>query len=230
MDGLLVDSEPLWSIAERELFDRWGLTFTAAHKAAIAGQRMDTAVAAMIGFGAPGSRDETVESVSCWLLERMRGLYATELPVLPGVLDLLGEAAQAGVPQALVSSSYRVLVDVVLAAVPGHPFAVSVAGDEVTHGKPHPEPYLTGARLLGVDPRACVALEDSASGARAGAAAGCRIVYCPSVAGSLEPEPGWLATRSLADLRLDDLRARTLTGPPRPAGRRALPGGPRPNR
>ena len=82
---------------------------------------------------------------------------------------------------ALVSSSYRVLVDAVLTH--GFAFDVTLAGDEVVHGKPDPEPYLTAARLLGVDPTRCVVLEDSGAGVRSGLAAGCAVVAVPSVAG-----------------------------------------------
>lgn len=147
-----------------------------------------------------------------FLLARMRELYAGGPPLRPGAADLLSALAAAGVPTALVSSSYRVLVDAALrglaAAAPGHRFAVTVAGDEVTHGKPAPEPYLRAAAALGADPGRCVVLEDSAAGVAAGAAAGCVCVYVPDPAtpqpdralpayrrASLaEVTPGWLAS------------------------------------
>lgn len=208
MDGLLVDSEPLWTVAERELFAGWGLEFTPAAKAAIVGLRMDAAVRVLLDLAGSPAAGETPASVADRLLRRMAELFRADLPLLPGVLDLLTAARAAGVPQALVSSSYRLLVDAVLAAVPGHPFAVAVAGDEVRHGKPHPEPYLTAAARLGVDPARCVVLEDTAAGARAGTAAGARVVYCPSVAGAGAPEPGWWAVRSLAEVSLARLGER----------------------
>ena len=72
-------------------------------------------------------------------------LYATSVTVLPGRARAAGTPSRgAGIPQALVSSSYRALVDSVLAHGFG-PFALTLAGDEVVHGKPHPEPYLTAA-------------------------------------------------------------------------------------
>ena len=98
-------------------------------------------------------------------------LFATSLQAMPGAVELLAALHADGVPQALVSSSYRVLVDAVLAV--GHgPFAVTVAGDEVGDGKPHPEPYLTAATRLGVPPEACVAIEDSPTGVASAVAAG----------------------------------------------------------
>ena len=95
----------------------------------------------------------------------------------------------AGIPQALVSSSYRPLVDSVLAHGFG-PFALTLAGDEVVHGKPHPEPYLTAATRLGVDPHHCVVLEDSGAGVLSAEGAGCAAVAVPSVEGvSFVPGP-----------------------------------------
>lgn len=197
MDGLLVDSEPIWTVAERELFARWDLEFTPVMKAAIVGNRMDVAVPTMISLAGPAARDADVGEVSAWLLARMTELFAEKIPLRPGARALLDDLRTAGVPQALVSSSYRVLVDAVLAGIPGHPFAASVAGDEVAHGKPDPEPYLTAARNLDVDPTTCVVLEDTPTGCRAGIAAGCRVVYSPSVAGTGAAEPGWRAAGSL---------------------------------
>ena len=206
MDGLLVDSEPVWTVAERELFASWGVGFTPEMKSAMVGLRMDAAVPVMIGLGAPGSAGATADEVSQWLLRRMAELFAADLPLLPGVLDLLSAAHRAGIPQALVSSSYRLLVDAALAGVPGHPFTVAVAGDEVMHGKPDPESYLLAASRLGVNPRQCIVLEDTPTGARAGAAAGATVVYCPSVEGAGEAEQGWHRVPSLARVSLANLR------------------------
>lgn len=206
MDGLLVDSEPVWTVAERELFASWGMAFTPSMKAAVVGRRMDASVQLMIELGAPGSDGATAAAVADRLLHRMAEMFAEDLPLLPGVTDLLAAAHAAGIPQALVSASYRLLVDAVLAGLPGEPFDVAVAGDEVTHGKPHPEAYLTAAARLGVDAHDCIVLEDTPTGARAGAAAGAAVVYCPSVPSAGAPEPGWHAVPTLAAVGLDDLR------------------------
>ena len=182
MDGLLVDSEPLWTVAEIALAEELGGTWSDQLKAAIAGTRLDVAVPAILEHYGRDTDPGTVAWASQFLLERMVALYGENPPLLPGVLDLLAAVTAAGIPQALVSSSYRVLVDAVLAHGYG-PFALTVSGDEVRHGKPHPEPYLTAAGRLGVDPRACVVLEDSAAGVLSGEAAGCAVLAVPSVAG-----------------------------------------------
>lgn len=209
MDGLLVDSEPLWTVAEVALAERLGGRWSDQLKAAIAGTRLDVAVPAILEhYGCPTDPTSVAEA-SEWLLGRMVALYAEDPPLLDGVPELLAALQAAGVRQALVSSSYRVLVDAVLAHGYG-PFALSIAGDEVTHGKPHPEPYLTAAARLGVDPAHCVVLEDSAAGVLAGEAAGCAVVAVPSVAGvTVLPAPRTLVRRSLAEVDLATLRSLT---------------------
>ena len=203
MDGLLVDSEPVWTVAEVELATRLGGVFTAELKAAVVGTRLQVAVPTILDwYGAPAGPAD-VARTSAWLLERMVALFGgSALPLLPGAAELLAALRAAGVPVALVSSSYRVLVDAVLAHGVG-PFDLTIAGDEVTHGKPHPEPYLLAARRFGVDPRDCVVLEDSPAGIAAGHAAGCAVVAVPSVAGVvIAPAARQLVVDSLAGIDL----------------------------
>jgi HAD superfamily hydrolase (TIGR01509 family) len=205
MDGLLVDSEPLWTVAETELAERLGGTFTPALKAVIVGTRLEVAVPTFLTELGVTASPDAVQETSAWLLNRMVELFGGPLVLQPGAADLLAAVDAAGVPQALVSSSYRVLVDAVLARGVG-PFATTVAGDEVTLGKPHPEPYLTAAARLGVDPRRCVVLEDTPTGAASGTAAGCAVVAVPSVPGVvIDGAPRRLVTTSLADVDLASL-------------------------
>ena len=210
MDGLLVDTEPLWTVAEHDLAARYGASFTAEAKAAVVGTRLDVAVPTLLRlFGAPSDPEETARAAA-FLLDRGVELFTEPLPLQPGAGALLEEAAAAGVPAALVSSSYRVLVDAVLATGVG-PFATTVAGDEVRRGKPDPEPYLVAAARLGVDPRRCVVLEDSPAGVESGTAAGCAVVAVPSVAGAaVAPAPRRRVVASLAALDLADLSALLL--------------------
>jgi HAD superfamily hydrolase (TIGR01509 family) len=206
MDGLLVDTEPTWTIAEEQLARELGGSFEPELKAAIVGTRLDVAVPTILRwYGVPDTPAQVAETAG-WLLRRMVELYAERPTVLPGAAELLSALRAEGVPLALASSSFRVLVDAVLAHGLG-PFDVTVAGDEVTHGKPHPEPYLAAAALLGVDPRACVVLEDSPSGVASGEAAGCAVVAVPAVAGvDIVAGPRRLVLPTLAGLRVDSLR------------------------
>ena len=210
MDGLLVDTEPLWTVAEQEFAGRRGGTFTAEMKTAIVGTRLDLAVPLLLShLGCPVTPASTEEGMG-ELLQRMVELYAGELVLMPGAVRLLAALAEQEVPQALVSSSYRVLVDAMLASGVG-PFAVTVAGDEVTRGKPAPEPYLRAAAALGVDPSRCVVLEDSPSGVVSGQAAGCAVLAVPSVPGVVvPPAPRTRVVESLRAVGAGDLRLLAL--------------------
>lgn len=202
MDGLMVDTEPLWTRAEHELAQRCGGVFTPRAKAAIVGTRLDVAVPLLLQhFGVEATADRVAEETA-WLLARMVRLFEPPVTLLPGVEELLVVLARADIPQALVSSSYRVLVDAVLAQGLG-PFATTLAGDEVTRGKPDPEPYVTAALRLGVATTRCVVLEDSPSGVTAGQAAGCAVVAVPNVAEvSFPPGRATIVVESLVDVDL----------------------------
>ncbi|MCK9898168.1 HAD family phosphatase [Frankia sp. AgB32] len=181
MDGLLVDTEPIWTIAENEAAARFGRAFTPAMKRAMIGHGIDTAVPIMVSMlGLPTS---AIEETARFLLRRSAELFREPGVIVaqPGALELLAVLRARGVPTALVSSSFRDLMEPVLEVVGRDLFAATVAGDEVVRRKPDPEPYLTAAGLLGVDPRRCAVLEDSVSGALAGVAAGCATVLVPSM-------------------------------------------------
>jgi HAD superfamily hydrolase (TIGR01509 family) len=213
MDGLLVDSEPLWTVAETELAERYGSRWDDAIKAACIGHRLDSSVPIMLrAFGVPADPG-TVADAARFLLERMTELLRDGAPLQPGATELIGELDAAGVPSALVSSSYRPLVDAVLDVVGRHHFAVTVAGDEVRLAKPDPEPYRTAAARLGVPPhRACV-LEDSTAGAVSATAAGCACVLVPTAPrDGVAPGP-WAVFASLTDVSVPTLSALVGQGP-----------------
>ncbi len=83
-------------------------------------------------------------------------------------------------PCGLVTMSYQRFVAPILEHLPPETFRVVVTGDQVDYGKPHPEPYLTAAAALGVEPEDCVAIEDSPTGATSAAAAGCQVLVVPN--------------------------------------------------
>ena len=128
-----------------------------------------------------------------------------EVAFRPGARELLLALRKAGVPCALVSASYRLMIDAVLTHLPPDPFDVIVAGDEVTHGKPHPEPYLTAAAKLGVDPAQCVVIEDSNTGTESGTAAGAYVVAVPQWV-TIPEAPRRLVVDSLEPLSPEALR------------------------
>jgi HAD superfamily hydrolase (TIGR01509 family) len=206
MDGLLLDSEPLWYPVEAEAFARLGgngeWTFEDSRR--LVGN--DLAVSAGMLRDAAGAPEHSVEQVVTWFVEGMAARLAGGLPWKPGARELLAEVRAAGLPTALVTMSYRRLLDLVLAGVPDGSFVASVAGDEVTRGKPDPEPYLRACDLLGVEPRRAVVLEDSPTGARSGHAAGCVVVQVPDLV-AVPPDAAWHRAGSLTDLDLAGLRA-----------------------
>ncbi|MGF7236198.1 MAG: HAD family hydrolase [Frankia sp.] len=186
MDGLLVDSEPVWTIAEQEVAAELGGVFTAEIKAAMLGRGVVTAVPIMLAMlgGAAATADPV--AVGARMVARTIELFREpdRLSFMPGAVELLERLVGAGVPTALVSSSYRPLMATVLDLVetrlgPGR-FPVTVAGDEVARAKPAPDAFLEALARLGRDPAECVVLEDSEAGARAGLAAGCATVLVPS--------------------------------------------------
>src|SRR5699024_2783195 len=103
------------------------------------------------------------------------------VPFRPGALELLADLRAAGIPCALVTMSYRRLAEAVVSACEPGTFAALITGDEVSHGKPHPEPYVAGADALGVAPEECVALEDSLPGLQSALAAGTLAVGIPHI-------------------------------------------------
>lgn len=200
MDGLLIDSEPIWSIAEEELMAALGAPWSPAIKARVVGKHIAATAPIFLSFAPDSDRDAAW--VVDFLQRRMWALFRQRLPWRPGARHLLDALGARGVPLGLVSSSPRALVDAALDDMGEHRFAVTVAGDEVTHAKPHPEPYLTAAHALGLPAASCVVLEDSPTGLMAGEAAGCVVVAVPSVV-AIEPTPGRYVVDSLADIDID---------------------------
>ena len=182
MDGVLIDSEPLWTVAEIELARTLGGEWGDDIKAAVIGTRLDVAVHTVLRwYGAPDGPDDVANAMQ-FLLDRRVELFHVELPLMPGALEVIDGVRALGVPTALVSSSYRVLMDAALDVLGGHRFDVTLAGDEVAHGKPSPEPYLRCCELLGVSASRCVIVEDAMSGVHSGEAAGATVVAVPWIA------------------------------------------------
>jgi HAD superfamily hydrolase (TIGR01509 family) len=205
MDGLLVDSEPLWFQAESAVMKRLHGSWAHGDQDALVGGSMATTVAYLLS---KGTRPAEPATVARWLLEAMVGLLTTgPVPVLPGVVELVEEVRAAGLPYALVTSSEPEVVDAVLARL-AVDFPVVVCAADVAHPKPDPEGYLLAAAKLGAEPEECIALEDSVNGVLAAEAAGYRTVAVPSVV-PVPQRPGRVVLDSLAGVTLAELAART---------------------
>jgi HAD superfamily hydrolase (TIGR01509 family) len=199
MDGLLIDSEPLWLEAETAVMARLGADWTTADQAQLLGGSLVRTVRYLLG---KATRPASPGQVAEWLMTRVTELIRDRgVPLRPGARELLAEVAAARLPHALVTSSERGFMDAVLART-GLRFDVLVCADDVSMTKPDPEPYLLAAKLLGAEPACCVALEDSPNGVASAEAAGCRVIAVPSLI-PIEPAPGRTVVRSLAELRAD---------------------------
>jgi len=173
MDGTLVDTEPYWFDVESQMVETWGGTWTRDDAKELVGNSLL--------HSATYIRDRTdvdldPERIAELLVDGVVSKVEGEVPWRPGARALLRALQSAGIPCALVTSSYERFVSLVLRGLPEATFAAVVPGDAVSNGKPHPEPYLHAARLLGVDPAGCVAIEDSDAGATSAERAGCRVV------------------------------------------------------
>ncbi|MEY5004864.1 MAG: hypothetical protein RLZZ594_894, partial [Actinomycetota bacterium] len=130
---------------------------------------------------------------------------AVAIPWRPGAQELLRELRSKGIKTALVTMSMRRMAQQVADQIPFHAFDVVVAGDDVTHGKPHPEPYLKACQLLGVSPEDCVAFEDSVTGLMSAEAAGTKAVGVTNIV-PLPAAEGRIIWPTLDGVRVKDLK------------------------
>jgi HAD superfamily hydrolase (TIGR01509 family) len=202
MDGTLVDTEGFWWDVEVEVFAALGHTLDESWRHVVVGGPMTRSAGFLIE--ATGA-DITLAELTVLLNEGFEDRIDRALPLMPGAARLLAELHEHAIPTALVSASHRRIIDRVLTLLGAHHFALSVAGDEVTRTKPHPDPYLLAAAGLGADPARCAVVEDTATGVAAAEAAGCRVVAVPSVA-PIQPAPRRTVVSSLEEVDLPFLR------------------------
>jgi HAD superfamily hydrolase (TIGR01509 family) len=196
-DGLLLDTESVWTRAEEDLFERRGQSFTPADKLELVGN--SAAVAGAIlerRLGEPGRAEALIEELNeLVVVELDRGVEA-----MVGARELLATLGERGTPLALVSNSPMMFVRRSLEIVGlESAFDVILSAHEVAAPKPAPDPYLEACRRLGLEPGPdVVALEDSPSGVAAAVAAGLTVIGIPSVEGVALDEAHHLA-ESLRD-------------------------------
>ncbi|MFL6128360.1 MAG: HAD family hydrolase [Mycobacteriales bacterium] len=177
LDGVLVDSEQLWDEVRQAVVAGRGGRWRDEATRAMQGMSTPEWSAYLVGsLGAAGTPDELAAAVIAAMAER----YRQAVPLLPGAVDAV-TALAARWPLAVASSSPPDLIRAVLAAAGvADRFRAVVSSEEVPRGKPAPDVYLAAAGKLGVDPCGCVAIEDSANGLRAAAAAGMTVIAVPN--------------------------------------------------
>jgi beta-phosphoglucomutase-like phosphatase (HAD superfamily) len=202
LDGVLIDSEPVWEEVRRGLVaERGGRWLPEAQRRLMGMSTPEWAryLSGDLGVGLPP------DQVADVVVDRMGRRYREHLPLLPGAVEAVGRMA-ARWPLGLASSSARPLIDAVLdAAGLAGSFRVTVSTEEVARGKPAPDVYLEVARRLKLEPGACVAVEDSSNGLRSAAAAGLRVVAVPHP--RYPPDPDALQRADLVIASLAELTA-----------------------
>ncbi len=203
-DGLLLDTESVWTRAERDLFERRGREFTAEHKRELVGTSAE-----IVGGILERRLDESGRAAE--LVEELNELVVAELEhgveAMVGARELLHALRQRQTPIGLVSNSPLAFVRRSLELVGFHDrFDVVLSAHQVAAPKPAPDPYLEACRRLGVEPGLdVVALEDSPTGVAAARAAGLTVIGIPSLEGVVLEE-----AHHIAESLLDEVVSRQL--------------------
>jgi HAD superfamily hydrolase (TIGR01509 family) len=200
LDGVLIDSEPVWEQVRRGLVAGRGGHWAVDAQRAIMGmstQEWARYLSRDLGVGLPP------DEVAALVVDQMAARYRERIPFMPGAVDAVRRLA-ARWPLGLASSSPPVLIETVLEAAGLRSyFQVTMSTEQVPHGKPAPDIYLAVTAGLGVPPPDCAAIEDSSNGLRSAAAASLHVIAVPHP--QYPPDPDALAAASLVLATLADL-------------------------
>ncbi len=202
MDGTLVDTERYWLAAQDELVHSYGGTWTHEDGLSLVGSGLWRAAGIIQARGVALTEDQIVDTLTARVMESIQ----TSVPWRPGARELLTSLKAAGIPTALVTMSIRSMALHVASLAPDGAFDQVVAGDDVIHSKPHPEPYLRGAEILGVDVTECVAIEDSTTGLTAAVASGAVAIGVP-LHSELDASLGYTIWPTLDGKTVEDIRS-----------------------
>jgi len=185
MDGVMIDSEPLWEKAERILLARRGIDYNPTYRDKIVGlNQKDSGRLLKETFNLP----ETIEELLAERINLIVRIYEEELELIPSLKTILKELKKSGFLLALASSSPLRVINLVLNRFSLNEFfSVVVSGESVEFGKPHPDIYLSTASKLGacpeqgrrIEPRECVVIEDSINGVKSAKSAGMLCIAIP---------------------------------------------------
>lgn len=207
LDGVIVDSEPVWELVRRRYVDERGGRWQPDTQRRLMG--MSTREWARY-LSAELGVDRSPEQVATDVIEEMARRYAERVPLIDGADKVIRELA-AHWTLGLASSSPTRLIEAALAATGlADVFAVTLSTERVSRGKPSPDVYVSVARRLDADPVNCVAVEDSSNGVRSAAAAGMRVLAVPNTDYPLDPDARDQATlvlSSITDLTEGTIRA-----------------------
>lgn len=206
MDGLLIDSEPLWDRAELDVLKSIGVDITRRNELPdTLGLRIDLVVE--LWYSRQPWNGPSREEVTARVIERAISLVEEERPLLPGVVEAVKLCKALDLKVGLASASPLHMLEKVLEMFDLRQYFDAIASAEhLPYSKPHPQVYLDAAAKLGVDPLCCVTLEDSVNGMIASKAARMRSIVVPADENFADPR--WC----LADVKLPSLVELTATG------------------
>lgn len=186
MDGVLIDSEPLWKIAEVEAFAKVGLDLTHTDCEETVGLRIDEVV--QLWYDKVGWKEKTVKEVETDIVDILIREIRQQGRTLPGVKDTLDRVQKAGLKIGLATSSYQRIIEVVVDKLQiRHYFDTMHSAEYETYGKPHPAVFLSCAKQLQVHPEECLVIEDSYNGIKAATAAKMKVVAVPEKTHQTDP-------------------------------------------
>ena len=199
MDGVLIDSEPLWKIAMEEVFDSVGCKLTRADFQKTVGLRIDEVI--RFWHKEVGWDRYSPKEVEDKIVQRMVELINENGDPLPGVVDTINYLKSKNIKIGLATSSYTLLIETVLEVLSlSNDFDFTHSAENEAFGKPHPAVYLTVAETLEIDPTRCLVIEDSLNGIISGKAARMRVVCIPEKTHHPEPK------LKLADFMFKDMK------------------------
>ena len=203
VDGLLIDSEPVWSLADRELLRRRGIVHRDELKTTIVGTGQVESAQTIKDYY------QLKDPIHDLVLERrtiLNELLKANLNLMPGAKELIDLLFANNFRLAIASSQSKEIIDLVLKSFAlEEKFSVVVYGDEVDKGKPEPDIYLLAAERLAVLSQEAVVLEDSANGAMAAKKAGMKVIVVPNQYNKGQTFPlADLVVENLADITPED--------------------------
>ena len=202
MDGTLIDSEPYWMKSEGAFAEANNSTWSEQDGLSLVGMSLyDSSKIIKERVGSDLEPEQIIQQ----LTDEVTAQLKQKILWRPGARELLLLLRKKKVKTALVTMSMHRMAKQVVDSIGFDAFDVIVAGDDVRHGKPHPEPYLKAAELLGVQANQCVAFEDSISGLRSAEAAGTKAVGIKNIV-EIPVEPGRIIWPTLEGVTMSELR------------------------
>ena len=201
MDGILIDSEPLWLEAEIEIMEELGCNWEQQDQINCLGGPIDKTENYM------QDRSNNIKPFGYFtekLDDVMEKKLSTKLNLIPNALEIINDCKRSELKIALVTASSGRLMKAVLKRFPVGIFDAVVSYDDVKRSKPDPEPYLLAAKTLGVDITNCVVLEDSLTGVQSGLSAGAQVIGIPHLV-KMPSNPNLRVVESLSEINMDRL-------------------------